>query len=110
MLPPAKALMNDSHKGCQHLLIHTLTSPSLEHDSSSTFHTSRVVAEKGEDGGPLGHHRLPFVALPALVDLTDCAKLFCHILLMYAQAQPPVAQMLSKCYWLVKHVFLSQNE
>lgn len=69
MLPTSKPLVNNTDYPCQFFLIHTLASPRLEHDICSCFFVSRVVAEEGDDVGPLGHDWLSFVTFPALIHL-----------------------------------------
>lgn len=102
--------MDYPNRICDMLLIRPLASAGFEDKIGSSFLAERVVAEEGDNARPLRDDRLPFVALPAVVNLAQCAKLACYIFLPKTQRQPSVAKVFAKSLWLGDHTFLSENE
>lgn len=110
MFPSANALVYDTYDFRQAFLISSKAPPCLQDKVCRSFFTSGIVAEEGNDGGPLGYDRLPLIAFPALVNLAQGAQLACHVLLTQSQNQPLVAKVLAKSLWLLGYTFFSEYE
>ena len=110
VFPETEFLVDDAEHPRQPFLISPLASSRLEHHISSCFFASRVVAEEGDDRGPLGHDRLSFVTLPALVDFAQGAYLPGNILLPNPQHQPAIAKVLAESLRVGNKTFLVENE
>ena len=110
MFPSPKELVDHPKRICEALLIRTLASTSFEDKIGGGLLVERVVAEEGDDGGPLRNHWLSFITLPALVNLTKSAELSRYIFLTQVHRQPLIAKVLTESLGWRDEAFLFENE